>query len=61
MKTTMWVINLPYAVFAVFTDTQDIIVETAPIGNWMKGKHLNRIKEWVTQKKGTIEIGGREE
>ena len=50
----MYQIILPYAVFGIVTDEQGIVVASAPIGDWMKGKHLNRVKEWIQTKKGTI-------
>ena len=47
-------IILSYAVFGIITDEQGIITKTAPIGNWMVGKHLNKIKDWLQIKKGNI-------
>ena len=36
-----------------------IVTSAAPIGKWMCGKSLEKIKEWVKKKGGTIiKIGG---
>lgn len=33
---------------------KDIIIETAPILNWSKGKNIRELQQWVEKKKGKI-------
>lgn len=47
-------IVLSYACFGIRTEN-DIVIETAPIGSWMKGKHISKIIQWVFSKGGTCE------
>jgi len=49
----LYQITLSYACAGIII-TNDIVVKTAPIFNWMKGKQLNQIKNWVYNKKGTV-------
>lgn len=46
-------VELPYATFGIKTQ-RGVVVETAPIGRWMMGKHRDRIEEWVRAKGGTV-------
>jgi len=48
-------IVLPYGVFGVIIKN-NIVVEIAPIGKWMKGKHIDKISNWVKQRKGKLEL-----
>ena len=46
-------ISLSYATFGIRT-VKNRIDTTAPIGKWMKGKHIDYIKKWVQNKNGMI-------
>lgn len=48
-------ITLKEACFSIIVNSNKIVIKTAPIGNWMKGKNINFIINWVKSKKGTIE------
>lgn len=50
---TYW-ISLSYATFGIQTNECNIVVNTAPIANWMKGKTILEIYAWVLKKKGII-------
>lgn len=50
----LYQITLDYACFGV-TLRAGVVVTTAPIARWMKGKTLEEITEWVKSKGGTIE------
>lgn len=47
-------IKLSYATFVIITNKDDIVVRTAPIGKWMKGKSIYQIQNWVKRKNGII-------
>jgi hypothetical protein len=50
---TWYIIDLPYANFGI--EVKDNKVFTVPpIAQWMLGKHIEKIKIWVENKKGTI-------
>ena len=40
VDTTLWQIDIGYAVFGVETDASGKIIKTAPIGKWMLGKNI---------------------
>jgi hypothetical protein len=44
-------IDINYACFGIITKNK-IVKETAPIGKWMKGKHIKYIRQWVDKKDG---------
>lgn len=46
-------IDLSYACAGIIVE-DDIIVDSAPIFNWAKRKHINEIKKWVINKRGKI-------
>ena len=46
-------IDIGYACFGM-SSKDDIIVDVAPIGNWMKGKLLKEIKPWLIKKKAKV-------
>lgn len=48
MKRSFWV-SLNYATFGVESDNS-IVINTAPIAKWMKGKTLKEIKPWLVSK-----------
>lgn len=53
--TQLYRISLPYATFGV--EVRDaVIVDSAPIGRWMRGKALLFVKRWVAGKMGTCEL-----
>lgn len=41
------------ACFAIIV-SNNIVTYTAPIGKWMRGKHIEKIKAWVNKKQGTL-------
>lgn len=47
---TEWRIETDYAVFAISVDANNIIIDAAPIGNWMVDKHLQDILNWCRHK-----------
>ena len=53
-ETHFYRIVLPYAVFGIETDEQDIIIKTAPIAKWALGKGIKRYLDWVISKSGTM-------
>jgi len=46
-------ISLSYATFAI-TCKGDLIIEVAPIAQWMKGKTLQEIKPWLLKRKAIV-------
>lgn len=46
-------ITLSYACAGIILK-DNIVIKTAPIFHWMKGKTLEQVKIWVYNKKGTI-------
>lgn len=46
-------IELSYATFGILVD-DDVVIETAPIGKWMRWMNLKSVEAWVKSKKGTI-------
>lgn len=52
-KRYFW-INLPYACFGIIS-LDGMIIDTAPIAAWMKGKNLQDIKPWLKKKKAAVE------
>ena len=50
-------ITLPYACAAVIV-RGDVVVQTAPIFNWMLDKGLDEVRSWVEKKGGTVNIRG---
>lgn len=54
-------VTLPYAVFGIIVNDQNIVMMTAPIGKWMRGKHLIRdIAPWIISKRGSVELNEKE-
>ena len=49
----LYQITLSYACAGI-TIKNEVVVKTAPIFGWMKGKHTSEIKKWISNKKGTI-------
>jgi len=47
-------ISLHYATFGIVVDDDLKVVGAAPIGQWMIGKDISYIQNWVKLKKGTI-------
>ena len=52
----LYQIDITYACFGIVIDKDGIVIETAPIGRWMVGKHLSTITKWVESKKGSISL-----
>lgn len=50
----LYVINLPYANFGIIVEN-DIIIKTPPIGQWMMGRDVSFVSQWVNKKGGTTE------
>jgi hypothetical protein len=50
----LYQVNLPYAVFGIVV-VNDVVHEAAPMGKWMKGKSLDYIEAWVSQRDGVVE------
>ena len=48
MRRSFW-ISLSYATFGVESEN-NIVINTAPIAKWMKGKTLQEIKPWLLSK-----------
>ena len=46
-------ICLSYACFGVIV-REGYVTETAPIGKWMLGKHIDKVTDWVLGKGGSI-------
>jgi hypothetical protein len=53
MEEELYQITLSYACGGVVIQN-NLVIRTAPIFNWMLGKDLNEIKNWVCKKKGQI-------
>lgn len=49
----LYQIDISYACAGIIVE-DDVIIDAAPIFNWMKKKHLNEIKKWVINKGGKI-------
>ena len=47
-------ISFSWATFGIATDEKGFVKITAPIGKWMKGSTIGRIKQYVQYKKGMI-------
>ena len=52
-KERWFYIKLSYATFGI-SSINDIINNTAPIAQWMKGKKLIEIKPWLISKKAKV-------
>ena len=50
----LYQVNLPYAVFGIVV-INNVVHEAAPMGKWMKGKSLEYIEGWVSQRNGVVE------
>ncbi len=46
-------ISLDYAAFGIIS-FNDIVVDTAPIAQWMKGKYLKDLRSWLISKKAKV-------
>jgi hypothetical protein len=55
MTNTLYYITIPYACFGIEVNINSIVVNTAPIAEWMVGKHINEVKSWIGKKGGKIE------
>lgn len=49
----LYQITLSYACAGIVLENQ-IVTKTAPIFNWMKGKNIDQVKNWVDKKQGKI-------
>lgn len=54
LKSKLFITDLPYFYAGVLVEN-NIVVETAPILSWARGKKLEILKNWVLNKKGKIE------
>lgn len=53
--TKYWfIVYLPYATATVDIDENKIIVDSAPIFKWARGKKFSEFRNWVYKKKGSI-------
>jgi len=52
---TNYRIVLSYACFSITVNNSGIVTDTAPIGKWMIGKHIEFIKKWIFKKNGEID------
>lgn len=48
-----WRVLLPYACGAIVTEGP-YVVQAAPIFDWMRGKRLETVADWVRKKGGTL-------
>jgi hypothetical protein len=53
MARQIYYISLSYATFGIVVDN-NIVIAAPPIAQWMIGKHINEIIDWVNRKHGTI-------
>lgn len=47
---------LSYAVYGVGVDAFGVVVDTAPIAQWMVGRHWPECQEWVVRKGGRAHV-----
>jgi hypothetical protein len=52
MKRMFWV-DIHYACFGVISE-DSVIIDTAPIFMWAKGKTLAEVKNWLLKKKAIV-------
>lgn len=48
-SNTLYRVEMRYGTFGIIV-TDGIVVQAAPIGNWMIGKTLTHVREWVERK-----------
>jgi len=46
-------IDIGYACFGIVSENS-IVIQTAPIANWMKGKRLKEIKPYLLKKRAKV-------
>lgn len=49
-------ISFPYATFGIVFSENSVVVEAAPIGAWMIGKHIDLVRKRVHNKGGEFVI-----
>jgi hypothetical protein len=54
LEKDLYRIILPYACAGIILQN-NVVTDTAPIFKWMKGKTLQEVENWVSNKKGTIQ------
>jgi len=54
MLRQIYQITLSYATYGIIVDN-GIVIHAPPIAQWMIGKHINEIMDWVNRKHGTID------
>jgi len=55
IDTTLYRIVLPYAVYGIVTNKDNIIIDAAPIAKWSIGKDINYFLNWVDGKGGHVD------
>ena len=52
-------VQLSYATFGLDVDENGVVIDVAPIGWWMRGKHISTVGRWVDRKGGEMLNLGR--
>lgn len=53
VKGTLYRAEIPFAVGGLLVQ-DGIVIETAPIFKWAKGKELSVVQNWINSKGGTV-------
>jgi len=53
MSERLFQIDVGYACFGIVSK-DNVVINTAPIASWMKGKTLIEIKPWLIKKKAKV-------
>lgn len=51
----LWQVTVPYACAGIMADAEGVIQVTAPIFQWMAGKTISEIEQWVRVRRGTLQ------
>lgn len=55
MTEQLYIVKLPYACYNLIIEDNKV-KQAPPIADWMKGKSLKYIGNWIKNKNGTFEI-----